>query len=279
MRLEWNLTLTYQNSSVIVISDYDIGTNALYGLEVGTISETFNGVPTCELSILSQSDASEKAIERYMIKRATVLLERVAYLDNGSTRRTAVFAGFVDNVSTNEDESLLLLSCMGFAQLLQNPIGRKYSPHCDAVFGSSGGYLNCNYDTSILYHGQLTVVSVDQYEGDRIITTTDTGTMPFGAIRVLFDLSYLDNQYKQASLSANNVITLDEPLAEPPAIGTKLTITKSCTKLLSNSTANACVYFNNTANFKGHPYLIERQTAITPYVYTILPTNKKINLN
>lgn len=281
MRLEWNLTLKY-NDVTVLITDYDIGNNTQYGLTINSITQTFNGVPTVELSFLSQEvDPTQKLIERYLLKRASVLIERVVYNDqNQQQSRAGILSGFVDSISTSDNEALLVLSCLGWQQLLQNPIGRKYSPKCGAVFGQMDGYLPCGYDTSVLHHMELTVVSTDQYEGERIITLTDTGTQPYGPVRVLFNLPYLSKtQYLQASLSSGNVIAMDEPLAYPPPVGTKVTLTKSCTKELTGSTANNCSYFNNTSNFKGQPYLIEQQTAITPYVYTILPSNKRLNLD
>jgi uncharacterized phage protein (TIGR02218 family) len=132
----------------------------------------------------------------------------------------------------------------GPAAMLDMPVAPETSPDCRAVLGDR----RCRVDLS----GRRRLMRVAAVDGAQVSVTGGglaADAYAFGSLRWL---SGANCGLSQAILSSGTAgVTLTDPPAFIPSVGTRVLLTEGCDKRMDSCAGR----FGNAANFQGEPYL------------------------
>lgn len=131
----------------------------------------------------------------------------------------------------------------GLSQMLQQPVGSKYSKTCRATLGDSKCGVNLASHTVT---GSVTSVS-----GNRVVldaARTEASGFKYG--KLTFTSGACSGLAMEVYAYATGQIELLAPMVKPIAVGDTYTLTRGCDKGARSDCKNT---FNNIINFQGEP--------------------------
>lgn len=129
--------------------------------------------------------------------------------------------------------------------------GGVLSPYCRTYFGSDKcGIVRTPYTTEVTAVTDESEFTVD-LAGDHADDFFNYGNAAFTS----GELAGGDEARVMDYVGASGLVTLFEPLFQPPEVGDAVTLYRGCSKLLKSDDANlpTCLFWGNVPNFRGHP--------------------------
>ncbi len=156
---------------------------------------------------------------------------------------------------TTIDDDRYQVECMAMVDVLNQSVGRTYSPGCSHTFGDA----RCGKDLSLLdVAGSLTSVT-----SNRVFRDSSRGEAADyfvgGTIRFTSGDNADHKPLEIKAYAANGTITTHEPFYWTPQVGDSFVLIPGCRKRLSD-----CQAWSNVVNFGGFPHM-STSSAYTEY--------------
>lgn len=193
-------------------------------------------------SILDSSAITEADIEAGLWDFAKIEILAVNYLSLADGHMM-LRKGWLGNIKTGRNNFIAELR--GMTQPLQQTTGRLYTAACDAALGD----LRCAVAlASFTVPGAVTTATSSRVFTDTSLTQTD-GYFEGGLVTWLTGANATYRM--EVKSQASGVVSLQQAMPNPIAIGDTYTIIAGCNKILSTCRDK----FNNVVNFRGHPFI------------------------
>lgn len=144
-----------------------------------------------------------------------------------------------------------VLEVRNAADAFQQTQGGVLSPYCRTWFGSPQcGIVRTAYPAEV-----TAVASDDEFTVDLAGVHPDDFFNYGNAAFTAGELAGTDEARVMDYVGATGVVTLFEPLFQPPEVGDAVTLYRGCSKLLKSPdpALPTCLFWGNVVNFRGHP--------------------------